>query len=92
MNEDHAKYHSPNAFCGNAGPEEMKHMHSLIDKLTDEELKRLVKNCGIDFIANEEDLTREDYEGVVDEAGREDFYRVYESIISSRKEKSKRTR
>lgn len=89
MDDSHSKYHSSNAFCGNAGPEEMQHLHSLIYKLTDEELKRLVKNCGIDFIANEEDLTREDYERVVDEADREDFYRIYESILNSRKAKSK---
>jgi hypothetical protein len=23
--EPHSKFHSPNAFCGNAGPEETKH-------------------------------------------------------------------
>ena len=88
MDNDHSKYHSPNAFCGNAGPEEMKHMRNLVDKLTDDELKRLVNGCEIDFAVNEENLTREDYEGVIDEADREDFYRVYESIINSRKVKS----
>lgn len=90
MDKNHSKYHSSNAFCGSAGPEEMKHMHGLVDKLNDGELKRLVKGCGIDFAVNEEDLTREDYEGIVDEADREDFYRVYETILNSRKEKSKK--
>lgn len=87
VDNDHSKYHSSNAFCGYAGPEEMKHLHDLIDKLTDEELKRLVRGCGIDFCTDEESFTREDYEGVIDEADREDFYRVYDSIINSRKSK-----
>jgi len=85
MDQDHSKFHSPNAFCGNAGPEEMRHLENLINKLTDKELKRLVEGCGINFDVSEDVLTREDYEGVIDEVDREDFYRVYESIINSRK-------
>ena len=84
MNDDHSKFHSANAFCGNAGQEEMKHLQSLTNELTDEELKRLVEGCGINFAVSEDVLTREDYEGVIDEADREDFYRVYEAIINSR--------
>lgn len=85
MNDDHSKYHSANAFCGNADQEEMKHLWSLINELTDGELKRLVEGCEINFAVSENILTREDYEGVIDEADREEFYRVYEIIINSRK-------
>jgi hypothetical protein len=87
MDESHSKYHSSNAFCGSAGPEEMQHLHDFIDKLTDEELKRLVGEVGIKFAVNESVLDREAYEGVIDEADREDFYREYHNIIESRKKK-----
>ncbi len=40
--DDHSEYHIDNAFCGNAGPEEMQHLNDLIDELTDDELKLLV--------------------------------------------------
>ena len=76
MSDDHSLYHSSNAFCGNAGPEEMEHLRDLIDELSDQELKRLVDGCGISFAVSENKLEREDYEGVIDEADREDFYRV----------------
>ena len=42
MDDDHSEYHSPNAFCGNAGPEEMQHLQDLIGGLNDKELIRLV--------------------------------------------------
>lgn len=85
MRDDHSKYHSPNAFCGYAGPEELQHLQDLIDKLTDDELKQLVNNIGLAFMANEDTLEREDYEGVITEADREDFYREYRKIIEMRK-------
>lgn len=84
-NDNHAKYHSANAFCGYAGPEEMQHLRDLIDELTNEELRRLVGRVGIKFAVDESKLDREDYEGVIDEADREDFYREYRNIIESRK-------
>lgn len=84
MDDEHSKYHSSNAFCGNAGVEEIKHLQSLIDKLTDKELKRLVEGCGINFAVSSDKLDREDYVRVIDEADREDFYRVYKSVINSR--------
>lgn len=85
MGKSHSKYHGQNAFCGSAGPEEMAHLQELIDKLSDNELKRLVAAVGINFEVNENTLTREDYEGVIDEAVKEDFYREYRNIIKSRK-------
>lgn len=85
MTDDHSMYHNPNAFCGNAGSEEMEHFRDLLNELSDQELKRLVKGCGINFAVSEDKVEREDYEGVIDEADREDFYRVYKSIIHSRK-------
>lgn len=85
MRGNHSKYHSANAFCGNAGPEEMQHLNDLIDQLSDEELKYLVKKVGISFAASEDSLDREDYELVIDETDREDFYREYRGIINSRK-------
>ena len=84
MNDDHSKYHSPNAFCGYAGPEEIQHLQELIDELTDDELKQLVNNVGISFAVKEDTLEREDYERVIDEADREVFYREYRSIIALR--------
>ncbi len=87
MDESHSKYHSSNAFCGSAGPEEMQHLRDLIDKLTDKELKHLVCAVGIKFAVDESVLDREDYEGVIDEVDREDFYREYRNIIESRKKK-----
>jgi hypothetical protein len=82
---NHSKYHSRDAFCGNAGPEEMAHLNDLIEKLTDDELKLLVKRIGIEFLVEEDKLNREDYERVIDEADREDFYREYKKIIELRK-------
>lgn len=35
MDEDHSKYHSSNAFCGYAGPEEMQHLQDLVGKLSE---------------------------------------------------------
>lgn len=87
MRDDHSKYHSPNAFCGYADPEKMQNLQDLIDKLTDDELKQLVNNTGLSFMANEDTLEREDYEGVITEADREDFYREYKKIIELRKKK-----
>lgn len=87
MDKSHSKYHSVNAFCGGAGPEEMQHLRDLIDELSDEELKFLVDRVEISFMVDENSLNREDYEGVVDEADREDFYREYKNIIKSRKKK-----
>lgn len=86
----HSKYHSPNAFCGNAGPEEMAYLKELVNALTDKELKLLVERVGISFLADEDVIVREDYEEVIDEADREDFYREYRKIIQARKNKKPR--
>lgn len=85
LENDHAKYHSSNAFCGYAGQEERQHLRDLIKELTNEELKQLVNNVNIYFLAGEDELDRENYESVIDEADREDFYREYNQIINSRK-------
>lgn len=85
--DNHLKYHSPNAFCGSAGSEEMRHLSDLIDELADEELKLLVNKVGVTFMVNEDTLDRENYERVIDEADREDFYREYRNIIKSRRKK-----
>jgi len=84
MDSRHSDFHSAHAFCGSAGPEEMRHLHELIDDLTDEELKRLAKEVRISFSVDESKVNREDYELVIDEADREDFYREYRNIIESR--------
>lgn len=91
-NRNHSRYHSPNAFCGNAGPEELAHLQDLVAELTDDELKLLVKRGGIKFLTDEKKLSREDYEGVVDEIDREVFYREYRKIIESRKALGKKSR
>jgi len=87
MDESHSKYHSSNAFCGSAGPEEMWHLSNLVDRLTDEELEKLVGSVGIKFAVDENTPDREQYEMVIDEADREDFYREYRNIIKSRKKR-----
>ncbi|OGM18949.1 hypothetical protein A2685_01480 [Candidatus Woesebacteria bacterium RIFCSPHIGHO2_01_FULL_37_10] len=67
MDKSHSDFHSQNAFCGSAGPEEMKHLFELIDDLTDTELKDLVNKVGITFIVDDGELERDAYEGVIDE-------------------------
>ncbi len=83
MNQDHSKYHSPNAFCGSAGLHEMQHLNELVTKLTDKELALLVERVGISF-GGPEKIDREQYENVIDEADREVFYREYKRIIQQR--------
>ncbi len=78
-NNDHSKYHPVDAFCGNAGPYEMEHLDYLVSQLTDDELKKLVDRLRIFFLSR--DVPREEYENVVDEASREDFYREYHRIL-----------
>jgi len=88
--DHHSKFHSPNAFCGNAGPEELRHLQELLEKLTTNELKLLTKRVGIKFLVDESELTRDDYLSVLDEADREDFYREYRKIMEKReKQKNK---
>lgn len=84
MDKSHSDFHSSNAFCGSAGPEEMQHLYKLIDGLTDAELKNLVNKVGITFAVDDSKLDREDFEGVIEEADREDFYREYRNIVKSR--------
>jgi len=83
-NESHSKFHSPNAFCGNAGPEEMKHFQDLLDKLSDSQIPKLVDAVGIHFGSPAKDIDRDTLEGVLDEADREDFYREYHKLISNK--------
>lgn len=83
--DGHSEFHSTNAFCGYAGDEEMRHLYDLVGELTDEELKLLTEKVGIKFRPEDYDeLTREDFEGVIDEADREDFYREYNKIKKAR--------
>lgn len=84
MDKSHSDFHSSNAFCGSAGPEEMQHLADLVEKLTDKELKELVQNVGIEFTPGGE-IDREEYERVIDEVDREDFYREYKKILEKRK-------
>lgn len=83
MADDHSDYHSKDAFCGSAGPAELRHLHEMVEKLTDQELQKLVKICGIAF-SKVDRVPREELEGVIDEIEREDFYRIYELIIHQR--------
>ncbi len=81
---DHSNAHSPNAFCGNAGPEEMKHFQRLLDALDDAEIPALVDAVGIGFQQATTEIDRDTLEGVLDEADREDFYREYQHILDAR--------
>ncbi len=82
--EPHSKFHSPNAFCGNAGPEEMKHFQELLDVLSDSQVAALVDAVGIRFGSPTKDIDRHTLEGVLDEADREDFYREYRKLTSNK--------
>ena len=84
MNKSHSSFHSKNAFCGSAGPEELAHLHDLISVLSDKELKLLVEKVGIKFKV-EDEIPREEYENVIDEADREVFYREYNKILNNPK-------
>lgn len=81
---DHLNAHSPNAFCDNAGPEEMRHFQKLLDALDDAEIPVLVDAVGIEFQRPTKEIDRDTLEGVLDEANREDFYREYHRILGSR--------
>lgn len=70
---DHSKTHSKNAFCSNAGPEEMKHLKNLLNALTDIETAKLSDSVGIKFGGPSIGVNRETLEGVLDKADREDF-------------------
>ncbi|PIS15140.1 hypothetical protein COT63_01520 [Candidatus Shapirobacteria bacterium CG09_land_8_20_14_0_10_38_17] len=75
-----------NYFDGTAGPEELAHLQDLIEKLTDKELADLAKRVGIKFYPPPgEEVSREDYEIVIDESDREVFYREYRKIIEAKK-------
>lgn len=82
ISNDHSKFHSANAFCGSAGPMEMQHLRDLVDKLSDKQLTILTKKVGIKFkLKKGQKLDRSDYEMVIDEADREDFYREYKKLL-----------
>ena len=83
--QDHSKFHSKNAFCGNAGSEELKHLQHLLDGLTEEEVQGLVDAVGIKFDSPTNKIDRDTLEGVLDEADREDFYREYHKTLAARK-------
>ena len=82
MNVNHSSYHNSNAFCGDAGPEEMKHLADLLGELTDGQLIMLAENCGLGISADN-GLDRDDYLNILNEADREDFYREYRKIVKN---------
>ena len=82
--ELHSKYHSPNAFCGNAGPEELKHFQDLLDNLTDTQVVMLIDAVSIRFGTPTKEISRDTLENVLDEADREDFYREYRKLIANK--------
>ena len=82
--EPHSKFHSTNAFCGNAGPEEMKHLQDLLDALSDSQIAALVDAVGIRFGSPSKDIDRDTLVGVLDEASREDFYREFRKLASNK--------
>lgn len=83
----HNKYHSPNAFCGNAGPEEIAHLYGLIEELTNKELGILFRKLGFEIWPSKGESTRDDYAEIIEEADREDFYREYKNILQARNNK-----
>ena len=79
--DKHVKFHSPNAFCGSAGPEEMSHIETLVADLSDSELACILEADDFKF----ENADREDYENVLEEVDREVFYREYKKIMARHK-------
>jgi hypothetical protein len=80
--QNHDKAHSSSAFCGSAGPEELKHVSFLLSDLTDNEMLELTKRVGIHIAARADE--REILENVLTEADREVFYCEYHRIINGR--------
>lgn len=79
-----SKLKYPNTFYDNAGPEEMKHLKSLLVILNDTEIAMLTEAVGINFGKTFAEIDRGSIEGVLDEADREDFYREYKKLIDQR--------
>jgi hypothetical protein len=61
----------------------------LIEELTDEELELLFRKLGFQIwpSINKGQPTRDDYEMIIEEADREDFYREYRKILLDRNKK-----
>lgn len=79
-----------NYFEDNAGPEELAHLQDLIEELTDKELETLAQRVGIKFYPPPgKTVPRIDYEMVIVESRREDFYREYRKILEARKRRVK---
>lgn len=78
--------HPPDAFCGNAGPEELNHLRWLAEQLSPAELGLLCQRAGIVFPhpPTSGTLTRWVYEGVLDEMARETFYREFHRLLQER--------
>jgi len=66
----------------------MRHFEWLLEQLTDEELRLLTRRVGITFTRGDEGLERYEFELVLSEADREDFYREYHKIIGTPKIRS----
>lgn len=81
----HSDFHSSNAFCGSAGPEELRHFQDLIDILSDNEIIRLLDAVGIEFFGSSANgVDRDILASVLTEADREDFYREYRKLMSKK--------
>lgn len=86
-NGTHSAVQNNEEFCGSSGPEEMRHIQELVDKLSDKELVTLVKNAGFPKLIGDWEKpseVRSICEGVIDEIKRENFYREYRKIIESK--------
>ncbi|MCD6225698.1 hypothetical protein J7J95_01290 [bacterium] len=78
-------------FEESAGPEELAHIQDLVSKLSYKELATLARRVGIKFYPSPgEKIPREDYELVIVESRREDFYREYRKIMEARKKRQRK--
>lgn len=74
IDSTHKHYHSNNAFCGSAGPEEMERFESMVAELSDSEVLEIAEVGGLSPTGPD---NVEDVRLWLDEVGREDFYKVY---------------
>lgn len=68
-------------FETHAGPEELKHLYWLLEKLDDKQLSLLAINCGV---TSSEDVDRDTLSSWIEETNRETFYHEYHKLLKTK--------
>lgn len=69
-------------FETHAGPEELNHLYWLLERLNDQQLSKLARNCGVS--SNYDDQERDILVSWLEETNRETFYREYHKILEAK--------